>query len=97
MWDPHVSDRLFFPRERARTGPKMGCAGWKRADRAGVGPTVVFFLFFFFFFLFYLKFQISKPNSNFCFEFQMLNFKYNPNVNVNSTIFPIIIYSLPIT
>jgi hypothetical protein len=34
------------------------------------------------FFLFYFKFQMFKPNSNFCFEFQMSNLKYNPNVNI---------------
>jgi hypothetical protein len=26
--------------------------------------------------------QIFKPNTNFCFEFQVSNFTHNPNVNI---------------
>jgi hypothetical protein len=44
------------------------------------------FLFFYYFCLTFLsKFQPFKPNSNFCFEFQILNVKQNSNVNNIST------------
>jgi hypothetical protein len=45
------------------------------------------------FFPFLFQIQIFKTYSNFCFEFQISNLKYNPNVNINPTICNIIIYS----
>jgi hypothetical protein len=42
------------------------------------------------FFLFQI--QMFKPNSIFCFEFQISNLQHNPNVNINTTICNIVFY-----
>jgi hypothetical protein len=58
---------------------------WWLGRRSTLGPNVglIFSFLLLFHFIFYFKFQIFKPNSNFCFEFQMSNPQYNPYVNIN--------------
>jgi hypothetical protein len=75
-------------------GPRLADGEWATGEGAdGLGRGKRPNTCFFFLFVFYFKFQTFKPNSNFCFEFQVSNLKYNPNVNIIPTIFNIIIYS----
>jgi hypothetical protein len=84
--------RVSRASERERGGLCRRGVEWYLAVSEDSAQTLAF-VFSFFLFHFCFKFQIFKPSSNFCFEFQMSNLKYNPNVNINPTIFNIIIYS----
>jgi hypothetical protein len=67
-----------------RSGPRCG---WIGIYHARIRPNCGFYLFSFF------SISNIQAKFNLCFEFQMSNLKYNPNVNINPTIFNIIIYS----